>query len=1010
MGDVRIIRAAVGRVARLGDLYDAREDKFTCMGDLRDVLKKKGVCDTKKDESEDEEYMSGVGFLISNSDTADLDNENFEKRGSGSRLDQSSGKNFDAKMGEHLHANFFKELLSETCILEEKTIERDIGLIATNELREHFEKLGIETELSLSIMSGMVNLRGSSAYLNSQHSSGQLAHMTLTYTVNTMRQEMDGVSSMFDTDYLECKEATHFVRGICWGAKCNITCEYRSSQNDTEEQVKEKLQEEINRLKMALSVEGNAKVHSSKDFEVDDASKFSYHIKSDLEDDITTTFQGAIDAAASLEKAVLEKNGGKGVPIAYELLPLSSVCTKYKLKINSGAVFKLIEEGAVDKIFQTMQRVKENRQQINDVIENFNKNGDAVSSTDLETAKSLLNTFDIEVANLKSDLARASFETRSGNENGLLALDAVLNSFHDGEFSPDKIIASIKKYDGTLEKLSVINEFKDKNVSYFGNRGNIEEILGTAAIVYVLYMDHRKRYTCFQEWEKQIALFSRLVTAHENDNGVRLAVVDCEFHQRNPAAKKSMCIQLYQKDRGCWEDLPQGVDENIDECIIDMAVEGPCMKKSKKLVTFKISCPRSLYGICKTNECQWICRQCKEVIKYGIDDNCLYCRCGKASPFDSKFRCSGPQHGLLYADFHSSRMRKVWCSWKKTIKETNILIMGETGVGKSTWINAIANYFSFPTLKHAIDAKDVKVLIPCSFPITSQTGGRQTISVGAESKNEVQKTGQSATQMPRAYRFDGGKHLITLLDTPGLADIRGIAQDEINMENILGHLSHYDEIHGICFLLKTNQSRLTASFKFCVMELLRHLHKSAVDNIAFCFTHTRGTFYQPGETLSLLEHLLKGLEGPRIPFSEANQFCFENDSFKCLAGMKGGIEFTKQEIDRYSSSWRKSRRETTRLINHVQMLSPHPIKHTASLNNARRTILELSKPLTEAATTIQANVDRANRKKLELKESKKTARTLQDQLYLDGFKLVRAHLEHPRTVCTDRSCVKYVQV
>jgi len=1058
MGDLRIIRrAAVGRVARLGDLYDARKDKFICMRDLRDVLKKKGVCETKKDESEDEEYMSGVGFLISNSDnesgpnsehdssfdahcnakkgkclganalvepmnkakiyeeeskspagnTTDLKNEKFEKRDPGSRLDQSSGKNFDAKKERHLNANVFKEPLSEENILEEDTMERDISLNETNTLREQFERLGIEKELSLSIMSSMVNLRGSSAYLNSQYSSGKLAHMTLTYTVNAMYQNAPWVPSMLDTDYRACKDATHFVCGIFWGAKCNITCEYHSSRNDTEEQVKEKLQEEINRLKMALSVEDNAMVHSSKNFDVDDASNFSYHIKSDLENDVTTTFQGAIDAVASLEKAVLEKNVGKGVPIAYEMWPFSSFRKKYKLKINSGAVFKQIEEGAVDKIFQTMQTARKNRQQINDVIETFNKNEDAVSSTDLEAAKSLLNSFDIEEAKFKSDLARALFETRSGNENLILTLDDVLKSFHDRECSPDKIIASIKKYDGTVHKLKVINEFKDKNVSYFGKRGSIEEILGTADIVYALYMDHQESNTCFEEWEKQIALLSRLVTAHENDNGVRLAIVDCEFHQR-PAGKNSMRIQLYHKERG-WEDLPQGVDENIEECIIDMAVEGPFEQKSKKLVMFEISCPKSFDGICQKDECQWICRQCKEVIEYGIDDDCLYCRCGKASRFKVKFRCNGLQHGLSYADFHSSRMREVLYSWKRAIKETNILIMGETGVGKSTWINAIANYFAFPTLEHAIDANDVKVCIPCSFSFTSQTGNRQTISVGAESKNEVQEAGQSATQMPRAYRFDIGKQLITLLDTPGLADVRGIEQDKINMENVLGHLSHYDEIHGICFLLKANQSRLTASFRFCVMELLRHLHKSAVDNIVFCFTHTGGKSRQQGDSLPTLEVLLKGLEGPRIPFSEANQFFFENDSFKCLAGMKNGIEFTQQEIGDYSSSWEKSMEETSRLINHVKTLSPHKIKDTVSLNNARRKILELSKPLTETAANIQENVDRADKKHRELNASEEEARTLQDQLHLDVFKLVHTRLERPRTVCTHKSCVKYVQ-
>jgi Flp pilus assembly CpaF family ATPase len=37
--------------------------------------------------------------------------------------------------------------------------------------------------------------------------------------------------------------------------------------------------------------------------------------------------------------------------------------------------------------------------------------------------------------------------------------------------------------------------------------------------------------------------------------------------------------------------------------------------------------------------------------------------------------------------------------------ETNLLILGETGGGKSTWINAFANYITFSTLEEAIQVK-----------------------------------------------------------------------------------------------------------------------------------------------------------------------------------------------------------------------------------------------------------------------------------------------------------------
>lgn len=109
--------------------------------------------------------------------------------------------------------------------------------------------------------------------------------------------------------------------------------------------------------------------------------------------------------------------------------------------------------------------------------------------------------------------------------------------------------------------------------------------------------------------------------------------------------------------------------------------------------------------------------------------------------------------------------------------------------------------------------------------------------------------------------------------------VGGIDQDKKNFANTLDFLQCFDKISAVVVLLKPNNARLTVAFKFCVLELLTHLHKSLVSNIMFAFTNSRGTFYRPGDTLPALKKLLNEKQ-ISIDVSKENYFCFDNEAFR----------------------------------------------------------------------------------------------------------------------------------
>uniref|UniRef100_A0A914Q7Q6 G domain-containing protein n=1 Tax=Panagrolaimus davidi TaxID=227884 RepID=A0A914Q7Q6_9BILA len=350
----------------------------------------------------------------------------------------------------------------------------------------------------------------------------------------------------------------------------------------------------------------------------------------------------------------------------------------------------------------------------------------------------------------------------------------------------------------------------------------------------------------------------------------------------------------------------------------------------------------------------------------------------------------------------------------QTIKKSlNILILGETGVGKSTWINAFANYLTYNTLEEAITAETPICVIPTKFTLFDNNNQCHNVMLGEHENECFENAGQSATQNAKTYLFETEKYNVYLIDTPGMNDTRGIEQDEENMQKILRAISPFKELHAICFLFKPNENRLKDYFRYSINTLLRNLHKTSLRNACFVFTNTATTFYKPGETLGLLEIFFNELnerEQISVPLNDDNVFCLENEAFRFCCAYFSQVLFDSTEIETYSQSWKHSANEINRFLDYAATLCPHSTAETLSINEIKIWIMQLITPIVDVCELIQTNLQKLDDRIRELESLKNNLNELKKRKFIQTVSLEIKNLEKPQIVCTNEKCVRYENI
>ncbi|XP_066510226.1 uncharacterized protein [Hoplias malabaricus] len=221
-----------------------------------------------------------------------------------------------------------------------------------------------------------------------------------------------------------------------------------------------------------------------------------------------------------------------------------------------------------------------------------------------------------------------------------------------------------------------------------------------------------------------------------------------------------------------------------------------------------------------------------------------------------------------------SRYGQWTCGENKTI-----LMVGETGTGKTTVINTMVNYFL-----------GVKFEDKVWFEITEEGKRDQTES----QTSEITAYEIFVKQRPFS---------LTIIDTPGYGDTRGIEKDtEIaqNLYKLFVHDTGVKSLDAVCLVLKSSQNRISEVQHYIFEAVLSLFGKDIEDIVVLFITHSDG-----GPPTNALE----AVEKEKIPCrydtdNEPVHFIFNNrQSEKCTTKyecvFKSAWEMGERSMDEF---------------------------------------------------------------------------------------------------------------
>ncbi|KAG9259756.1 hypothetical protein AMEX_G27294, partial [Astyanax mexicanus] len=248
----------------------------------------------------------------------------------------------------------------------------------------------------------------------------------------------------------------------------------------------------------------------------------------------------------------------------------------------------------------------------------------------------------------------------------------------------------------------------------------------------------------------------------------------------------------------------------------------------------------------------------------------------------------------------SGKIRKWTFGQKRSnMQNKTILLVGETGTGKTTLINTMVNYYL-----------GVKFEDNVWFEVAEEEKRDQT---------------ESQTSEITVYEiFSEQKSFsLSIIDTPGYGDTRGIDKDmEVpqNLHKLFQHETGVKDLDAVCLVLKASQNRISEIQRYIFEGVLSLFGKDIGENIVLLITYSDG---------ATPENVLKSVEKEKIPCchddeNEPVHFMFNNrqsekHTAKNKRAVKIGWEIGEESLEEFFIFLQsKEKRSLTLTVNVLQ--------------------------------------------------------------------------------------------